>query len=74
MFLQNEDETMNRIIYPLLFEKKMDCCGCSACVAVCPMKAVSMIIDEEGFYYPRISTNVCIRCYQCISVCPIKND
>lgn len=28
--------------------------------------------DEEGFEYPQINDDKCIRCYQCIKVCPIK--
>ena len=73
MFLQNQNRTMNRTD-PILFKDKRDCCGCSACVAICPAKALAVVVDEEGFYYPRISTNVCIKCHQCIKVCPLKND
>lgn len=31
-----------------------------------------MIEDEEGFEYPQIDENKCVRCYQCINVCPFK--
>ena len=31
-----------------------------------------MLEDEEGFEYPQIDENKCVRCYQCIKVCPIK--
>lgn len=31
-----------------------------------------MAEDEEGFEYPQINDDKCIRCYQCIKVCPIK--
>ncbi len=57
---------------PTLFERKELCCGCTACVSVCPQKAIVLSQDEEGFYYPVINENKCIRCNQCISVCPIK--
>lgn len=59
---------------PVLYERKEACCGCTACYAVCPKDAVSMVDDEEGFAYPRICESRCIRCYRCIMVCPLKNE
>ena len=73
MFLQNINETTNRAC-PILFEDKKDCCGCSACAAVCPVKALRMVVDEEGFYYPEICMDICVKCYQCVKVCPLKNE
>ena len=43
-----------------------DCCGCTACYAICPKDAITMIEDEEGFEYPQIDENKCVHCYQCI--------
>lgn len=63
---------MNQFVYPVLFDQKMECCGCTACYAVCPMHAIRMILDDEGFEYPEIDTEKCIRCNQCIQVCPMK--
>lgn len=57
---------------PTLFSKKEECCGCSACYAVCPVHAISMIPDNEGFYYPQISEGKCIRCHKCMKVCAFK--
>ena len=57
---------------PILFAEKIECCGCEACYAICPKKAIIMQSDEEGFRYPVVKENVCIKCYQCIKVCPIK--
>ncbi len=58
--------------YPVLFETKADCCGCTACYAICPKGAISMIEDEEGFEYPQIDHSKCISCYKCLRVCPFK--
>lgn len=57
---------------PVLYENKVDCCGCSACYAICPKSAIEMKEDEEGFEYPVIDAEKCIRCYMCLKVCPIK--
>lgn len=57
---------------PVLFVKKEECCGCSACYAVCPRGAIVMKEDEEGFEYPMITEDQCIRCGMCLKVCPIK--
>lgn len=57
---------------PVLYNKKDECCGCTACFAVCPKSAITMIEDEEGFEYPHISVEKCIKCYMCVNACPIK--
>lgn len=57
---------------PILFKRKEECCGCTACFAVCPKEAIRMTVDEEGFEYPLIDEKKCICCRRCIAVCPIK--
>lgn len=57
---------------PELYSRKEECCGCSACYSICPKAAISMVEDKEGFEYPQIDAEKCIRCYQCRKVCPIK--
>ena len=57
---------------PLLFESKEDCCGCSACYAICPRNAITMKPDIDGFEYPCIDMERCIFCNLCLKVCPIK--
>ena len=62
---------MERAI-PVLYKRKEECCGCTACYAICPKEAISMVEDEEGFEYPQIDESKCVRCYQCLKVCPVK--
>lgn len=57
---------------PVLYERKEDCCGCTACYAICPKSAIEMKEDEEGFEYPQINEEICVRCGMCMKVCPIK--
>ncbi|SET90740.1 4Fe-4S dicluster domain-containing protein [Lacrimispora sphenoides] len=59
---------------PILFEKKEDCCGCTACYAICAKKAIVMLDDDEEFKYPHIDEEKCVRCYACVKVCPIKQQ
>ena len=54
-------------------QNKKDCCGCWACYNICPKRAISMYLDEEGFVYPVINENKCIDCGVCERACPIIN-
>ena len=40
--------------------KKQDCCGCTACAAICPKDAIIMKEDNEGFLYPTVDKETCI--------------
>lgn len=53
-------------------KKKSDCCGCTACAAICPKDAIIMKEDNEGFLYPTVDKETCINCGVCERVCPIK--
>lgn len=57
----------------LLTEKK-NCCGCSACEAVCPKGAITMVADKEGFLYPDINHSICVECGLCKNVCEFNED
>ena len=63
---------MNQNEIPILFKRKEECCGCTACYAICSKNAIFMEADEEGFLYPQIDATKCVCCYRCIKVCPIK--
>lgn len=52
---------------------KSKCSGCYACYNICPKGCISMISDDEGFYYPKIDESKCIQCNLCKNTCPIIN-
>ena len=53
---------------------KSKCCGCSACLSVCPKSCISFQLDDEGFWYPIVDKNNCVDCGLCESVCPCQNQ
>lgn len=55
----------------IVAEIKTDCCGCNACVQICPRQCICMKKDNEGFEYPHINKDNCIHCNLCEKVCPI---
>lgn len=47
-----------------------NCTGCSACYSACPMSAILMKENNEGFLYPKVDDDKCIECGLCEKVCP----
>lgn len=54
--------------------QKEHCCGCSACLHICPKHSISFQEDKEGFLYPKVDLETCIDCGLCEKVCPIINQ
>jgi len=54
-------------------KNKKDCSGCHACMSICPKDCITMTQDYEGFLYPKVNYNLCIKCKKCIDVCPVIN-
>lgn len=50
---------------------KEDCCGCSACINICPKHCIHFKEDSEGFLYPEVDIKQCINCNLCTKVCPV---
>lgn len=58
----------------VLFKEKRQCCACGACENICPKQAISMKEDRNGFLYPRINHEICIKCGLCNKVCEYQNN
>ena len=50
------------------------CTGCYACVNACPKSCIRMEENAEGFWYPQIDPEQCIRCGRCEKVCPVLSE
>lgn len=53
---------------------KRNCCGCSACVQICPKQCIDFNEDNHGFRYPLVNENKCVDCGLCETVCPVLNQ
>lgn len=53
---------------------KERCMGCSACVIICPVKAITWSKDKNGFSMPRVDYEKCIHCGKCERTCPVMNN
>lgn len=55
----------------MILQDKMNCTGCYACVQRCPKKCISMSADENGFWYPTVNEELCVKCGMCEKACPL---
>ena len=54
--------------------ERIDCFGCSACMNACPKHCITMQLDEEGFFVPRIDECQCIDCGLCQRICQLAHE
>ena len=52
---------------------KEKCVGCKSCEQSCPKHCISMIENQEGFWYPAVDEEKCVECGKCLKTCPIEN-
>ncbi len=51
-----------------------NCSSCGACANVCARDAITMRLDQEGFFRPEIDSTRCIKCGACEKTCPWTHD
>lgn len=51
-------------------ELKSKCCGCMACVNICPVHALKVTVNN-GFSVPIVDNAQCINCGLCADSCPV---
>ena len=55
-------------------KNKFNCYGCELCRDICPVHAIEMVEDEEGFKYPKIDKEKCIKCGLCEKNCIYRKE
>lgn len=65
--------TAGEMMDPRLYEKEEDCCGCGACMSICPNQAIFMSPDRNGFLYPEIRRALCTQCGACEGACACRH-
>ena len=53
---------------------KNNCTGCRMCEQICPVNAIKMIENSEGFIEPYVNKEKCINCGLCANRCPQLNS
>lgn len=53
----------------IIHKSEEACCGCSACVSICPQNAIYLLTNPNGFDIPVIDNQKCIQCGLCDKVC-----
>lgn len=50
------------------------CSSCAACANVCARQAITMELNDEGFYRPVVNFEKCVQCGACEKACPWLNN
>lgn len=50
------------------------CYGCGACSHICPVGAIEVKENKNGFFQAYLNEDKCVQCSLCDQVCPAKKD
>mgnify|MGYP000121543680 CR=1 FL=1 len=50
-----------------------ECTGCMACIDACGTKALTLVVGNDGHYYPKWNETLCVQCGRCEQTCPVAN-
>lgn len=69
-------DIMSSIILPKNITNTFDkniCTGCGACAVICPVQAITMKENEDGFLTPTVDNEKCTYCGLCFNKCPSQS-
>ncbi len=55
-----------------MIEIENKCTACGACVSVCPKQCISLKINDRGYLYPHVFSDICIDCHACERICHLN--
>jgi len=64
---------MTLVNIPILYKKEYECCGCGACMNMCPVHAITLLENDVGFLFPQIDDEKCTGCGLCKTACAFQN-
>lgn len=67
--LENSKKLFNIKSIDNYIDVKKECTGCGACKNICPVDAISIIPNEDGFFNPIIEREKCVNCGLCSKHC-----
>lgn len=50
-----------------------NCYGCGICAKACPSNIISITLNDNGFYEPKVDVDNCIGCGLCVDVCAFNH-
>ena len=56
-----------------MINQGINCTGCNACMQICPVNAIEMVENNEGFLYPKVDEVKCIQCGKCNRHCHLNH-
>ena len=72
--LRRAEQTAESAVPDRILADHSLCCGCGACKSVCPVSAITVSRNEEGFFRAKADEGQCIGCGKCVRVCPFNRS
>ena len=67
-----ESKPAARAVNRVPLDNSDDCTGCGSCANTCPVNAITMKPNENGFLHPSVNDAKCVHCGKCLNNCPMR--